>query len=259
MKILRKTLLLLALVGLFPLHAAAQLIDVDLELVLAVDVSGSVNNQRYLAQKNGYIAAFRNPLVHQAIADGAIGSIAVNYMEWSDANQQSEQVAWTQISTAAEAEAFADAIEGTARAFSNSWTSISGAIDWSVDSINENDFSGTRQIIDISSDGDNNRGRSVTDARDDAVNAGIVINGIAIEEVTNFSLTDYYANNVIGGPGSFVLTAATFEDFEDAILQKLEIEITGGDPTPVPVPATFALFGIGLVGLGATVRRRRMC
>lgn len=235
-----------------PMAAHAQLVDVDLELVLAVDVSGSVNTPRYQAQKQGSINAFRNPAVHTAIESGAIGSIAVVYMEWSGSTQQSELVPWTQISSAAEAEAFADAIEATSRAFSG-LTSISGAIDWSVDSINNNDFSGTRQVIDISGDGDNNSGRSVTDARDDAVADGKVINGIAIEEVTTFSLTDYYEANVIGGPDSFVLTADTFDEFEAAILSKLEAEIIGGPPgatgpaIPVPTMGTWAAIAMTLL------------
>lgn len=256
MKLFHKGLMLLALVGFLPANASAQLIPVDLELVLAVDVSGSVNNPRYLAQKNGYINAFRNSLVHDAISQGSIGSIAVNYMEWSNSTQQAEQVSWTQISTAAEANAFADAIAATTRAFSN-LTSISGALDWSVDSIATNDFDGERKVIDVSGDGTNNSGRSVTAARDDAVSAGITVNGIAIEEVTAFSLTDYYEDNVIGGANSFVLTADTFEDFEQGILQKLQVEISGDDPTQVPLPATLALFGLGLTALGAFVRRRR--
>ncbi len=239
---------LLALAVAVPMHAAAD--PVDLELVLAVDVSGSVNTPRYQAQKTGYVEAFRNPLVHNAIDGGDIGSIAVTYMEWSGSTQQSQQVGWTNIGSATEANAFADAIEATTRAY-NGLTSISGAIDWSVDAIQESDFTGTRQVIDVSGDGTNNSGRSVTAARDDAVAAGMTINGIAIEEVTTISLTDYYEDNVIGGSGSFVMTADTFEDFEDAILVKLQREI---DPNGVPVPGTAALFGLGLLLLAGAGR-----
>ncbi|MBK5944033.1 DUF1194 domain-containing protein [Halorhodospira halophila] len=236
-----------------PMHAAADPIPVDLELVLAVDVSGSVNDPRYQAQKTGYIEAFRNPLVHSAIGSGVIGSIATTYMEWSGATEQSQQVGWTQISSAAAANAFADAIDATTRAFSG-LTGISQAIDWSVDSIQNNDFAGTRQIIDISGDGTDNTSGDPADARDDAVAAGMTINGIAIEEATSISLTDYFANNVIGGDSSFVLTADTFEDFEDAILLKLQREI---DPNGIPVPGTAALFGLGLLLLAGGGRFSR--
>lgn len=232
-----------------PMAVHAQVIDVDLELVLAVDVSGSVNTPRYEAQKLGTVQALRNPAVHAVIEGGSIGSIAVVYMEWSGATQQSEQVAWTQISSAAEANAFADAIVATTRAFGGA-TSISGAIDWSVNSINTNNFNGSRQVIDVSGDGPNNSGRAVTDARDDAVADGKTINGIAIEEVTSFSLTDYYEDNVIGGQGSFVLTADTFDEFEQAILAKLQAEIIGGPPRPtgpaIPVPTMGAWAAIAL-------------
>jgi hypothetical protein len=177
-------------------------------------------------------------------------------------------VNWTHITTAAEANAFADAIAATIR-FASNLTGIAGAINFSANEIASNEFEGARKVIDISGDGAENvcggglnPGDSgpncVSAARDAAVAAGITINGIAIEEVTGFSLTDYYENFVIGGEGSFVLTAATFEDFEAAMLRKLQIEISGGDPTEVPVPATLGLMGIGLLGLAAGLRRRRM-
>ena len=248
----------LALAGVLCLgstQVSAVPIDVDLELVLAVDVSGSVDATRYQAQKQGYINAFRDSSVIDTIMNGALGSIAVTYMEWSGANQQSQQVGWTQISDSDDSNAFADAIEATTRAFSG-LTGISQAIDWSVDAFVDNGFEGTRRVIDISGDGSDNTSGDPDTSRDAAVDAGIVINGIAIEEVTGFSLTDYYAANVIGGPGSFVLTATTFEDFEQAINQKLRVEI--GGEVPVPVPATLGLMGIGILGLAMGLRSRRV-
>mgnify|MGYP006273567343 CR=1 FL=1 len=238
-----------------PTQAWAQPIPVDHELVLGVDVSNSVNSSRYETQKDGYAAAFRNPQVHDAITGGALGSIAVTYMEWSSMSQQTPQVGWTQISSPTEANSFADAIDAASRS-SSGFTGISQAIDWSVDAIQSNDFvAQERQIIDISGDGTDNTPGNPADARDEAIDEGMIINGLAIEENTGTSLTDYYRNNVIGAPAgsdSAVFTAETFEDFENAVVEKISTEVNN-----VPLPGTAPILGLGLATLAAGPLRRR--
>jgi hypothetical protein len=215
-------------------HAAAQRSadqSVDLALVLAVDASGSVDRVRFELQKQGYVAAFRHPRVSAAIQSGPLQSIAVIMMQWTGPALQVVTVPWTKISDAASASAFADKIAEAPRALFGGGTSISGAIDSSMALLFDNPYRATRRVIDISGDGSNNRGRFVDQARDEAVRAGVGINGLPILALEP-DLDRYFRENVIGGPGAFVIAARDFETFGEAILKKLIAEIANLPPEP---------------------------
>lgn len=231
-------------------RAAAQPVQVDLELILAVDISGSVDEDEATLQRQGYLAAMSSPEVVAAVQSGPLGRIAVAYVEWSGDDHQETLIDWAMVDDAESARAFvsglADLPFRTGR-----WTSISAAIDYSVALFDGNGYRGTRQVIDISGDGYNNRGRQVTAARDDAVAAGITINGLPIlnkrpspgggwPAATN--LDEYYEKNVIGGSGAFTVPAEGFDDFARAILAKLVLEIAGLTPEGDPERARHLAF-----------------
>lgn len=210
---------------------------VDLELVLAVDVSGSVDPEEGKLQREGYVQAFLNEKVQRAIGGGPFGRIAVTYVEWAGDNHQHTVVDWTVLSDAASVRAFALAV-AEAPITSQQWTSISAAIDFAVPLFDGNGVEGTRRVIDVSGDGENNRGRPVEAARDAAVARGITINGLPILNdrpnpwggSPSGNLDGYYRDSVIGGPGAFLVPATGFESFADAILSKLLLEVSGIAP-----------------------------
>ena len=200
----------------------------DLLLVLAVDASGSVNQTRFDLQKHGYAAAFRHPRVLNAIRGGSTGSIAVTVVQWTGPDLHVHAVPWTLIKDEATANAFADAIEAAPRQLFGGGTSISGAIDYSMQLLPNAPYRGLKRVIDISGDGSNNRGRDVTEARDEAVRSGVVINGLPILSLEPY-LDRYYFENVIGGPGAFMVPAQSYETFADAVLRKLILEIAANE------------------------------
>ena len=213
--------LLLAAVGPGPLRAQTA---VDMELLLAVDASGSVDATRFELQRRGYVAAFRSQQVLQAIAGGGKQSIAVSMFQWTGPQLQAEIVPWTMIKDEASAKSVAALIETTPRKLFGGGTSISGAIDTAMRWFRQSPFKGERRVIDVSGDGSNNRGRNAAKARDEAVAADVVINGLPIL-AWEPDLDYYYKQNVIGGPGAFMVVAKDFDTFADAILKKLIIEI----------------------------------
>ncbi|MCH9672492.1 MAG: DUF1194 domain-containing protein [Gammaproteobacteria bacterium] len=241
---------------------SAQAIPVDLELSLVIDVSGSVSGSEYDLQMDGYAGAFRDAAVQNAILGGANGGIAVNAVFFSSSAQ--ELIPFTLLDTVASINAFADTLDNFARPFSGG-TTISAGLNVSVPSFGletggvANGFESTRQVIDVSGDGTSST-TGTQNARDAALAAGVdAINGIAIEgNATSTVITDFYRDNLIGGTGSFVVTAAGFDDFDTAIVTKLRAEIAP-PPTPgIPEPSVMALFGAGLFGLGMmSIRRRR--
>jgi hypothetical protein len=216
--------------------------DVDLNLALAVDASGSVNQVRFELQKLGYVKAFSNRQILAAIRSGPQAAIGVTMFQWTGPGMQAPVVLWSRITNEASVDRFAGAIAAAPRVLFSGGTSISGAIDFGVTVLGTSPFRGGRRVIDISGDGANNRGRSVQAARDAAVKAGININGLPILEVEP-DLEGYYNDHVVGGPGAFVIAAATFEDFGDAIRRKLIQEIayrpapTNSPGPPGPRPA----------------------
>jgi hypothetical protein len=210
---------------------------VSLQLVLAVDASGSVDMQRFDLQKQGYAAAFRAPDVRSAIRGTATGSIAAAMIQWTGPNMQSVVVDWALIDGDGAAEDFAIAIDQTQRALFVGGTSVSGAIDFSVGFFAQSPYQSVRRVIDVSGDGANNRGRPAEEARDDAVRAGIIINGLPILALEP-DLDEYYRKNVIGGPGAFSTPVKSYEEFAPAIRAKLVTEIANrGAPQRRAAPA----------------------
>jgi Protein of unknown function (DUF1194) len=208
---------------------AAQAEPVDVELVLAVDCSGSIDMDEFALQIRGYAQALTHPSVLRAIRSGSIGAIAVTYVQWSGPAIQNQAVGWTLIKDEKTAAAFAAAMTEAPRRIFGGGTSLSGAIDYAQSLFMGSGFEASRHTIDVSGDGINNRGRQPTDARDEAVRAGITINGLPI--LTDFATLDrYYADNVIGGPGAFVIPAKDFASFAQAILGKLIREVAELNP-----------------------------
>jgi hypothetical protein len=211
---------------------------VDVELVLAVDVSRSVDQEEQEMQFRGYAAAFRDPKLAEGIAAGPIGQIGVTLFTWSDWHIQEHLVPWMKIDGPATAERVAQAIDAAPR---RTWlyTSISGAMDFGTRLYGQA-FEGTRKVMDISGDGVSNSGRPVAEARRDALAAGIVLNGLAVLDRTPQPwsaglppLDEYYRDEVIGGPGSFLMVAEGFEAFEQAVKRKIIREIAS---LPAPGP-----------------------
>ncbi|WEX75769.1 DUF1194 domain-containing protein [Sinorhizobium numidicum] len=224
-----KVLALILVFSGIPVQATAATEEVDLELVLAVDMSGSIDMEEARVQRSGYLEALRHPDFISAVEGGYLGRIAIGYFEWAGLVNQASVMAWQVIADAADAEAFAAKLEARPIG-TRPWTSISNAILFGTSFIDSNEFSGVRRVLDISGDGPNNTGQPVTPARDAALARGIVINGLAILIRPSASvgpLDQYYADCVMGGPGSFVLAVHEPEDFAVAIRQKLILEVSG--------------------------------
>jgi hypothetical protein len=222
--------------------AAGPETEVDLALVIAVDVSYSMDPDEQELQRQGFVEAFRSALVHDAIRRGMIGRIGVIYMEWAGASDQQVLLPWTVIDNPESAMAFAGALaeKPTRRA---SRTSVSGAIDFSAGLLAKSGMAPTRQVIDVSGDGPNNQGRPVTAARDEAVAKGITVNGLPIMlkapgpwDIEDLDL--YYRDCVIGGQGAFMVPVRDRAQFVQAVKTKILLEVAGRPPAePLVKPA----------------------
>jgi hypothetical protein len=211
---------------------------VDLQLILATDVSISVDNEEFRLQREGYAAAITNPMVLAAIERGPHNAIAVSFIEWSGPRAQRVIVDWTVIRNDDDADEVAGRLREMPRSFADA-TAIGSAIDFAMKHFETSGIESRRRVIDISGDGDSNVGRPVEYARDDAVRAKVTINGLAIvNEHPAFGfighiqpaggIGEYYRTRVIGGPDSFVLKIDGFDSFAEAITRKLVTEIAAG-------------------------------
>jgi hypothetical protein len=225
----------------------AQATSVDLELLLLVDVSGSVDANEYALQKTGYVNAFNDADVHARIAATTNG-IAVAYAEWSGDAEQSVRVNWAHLTDAASAMAFASAISSATRMSPFNLTAPGSAINWGVPLFDNNGFEGGPLVIDISGDGSENDGDDTQEAAETAFSDGVRINGLPIL-TDDANLDTWYQTNIVTPGGGFLVVANSFDDFEAAIKRKIVTEI-------IPEPGTIALLGLGFAGL-VVVRRRR--
>ncbi|WP_034492294.1 DUF1194 domain-containing protein [Afifella pfennigii] len=213
-------------------HAArAQPVEVDVELVLAADGSGSIDDDELFFQRRGYASAIESEEFLKVIEAGLIGAIAIAYVEWGGPASQHTIVDWTVIAGAADAAAFAAALRATPRA-ATGYNSISEAIAYSHAKITQNGYEGLKKVIDVSGDGPNIGGRPLELARQDAVAAGITINGLVINRpggvvrrIGAEPLIEHYRRDVIGGPAAFVMSVEAPERFAEVVRRKLVLEI----------------------------------
>lgn len=217
-----------------PFGARAE--TVDLTLVLAVDVSDSIDVEELHLQRRGYIEAFERPDILAAIKGGKHGRIAVAYFEWADSSEQSLIVDWMVIEDLASARAFGEKLKPAA-VRKGHFTSISAAVSYAMNLLRRSPHQGERKVIDVSGDGRSNDGPPLAGARAAALNWNITINGLPIEnerslDASNLApgqMAQYYKEEVIGGPGAFIVVAKSFTDIEHAIGRKLLREIAGTD------------------------------
>jgi hypothetical protein len=225
---------------LLSMPAHAQETEVDLELVLAVDLSRSMDPGEQELQKQGYVAALTHPEVIAAIRAGFLGRIAVTYIEWGGPYSQEIIAPWTVIDGEDSAVALAQRIAAQPFSYLHG-TSISGALSFASGLFEGNGFRSTRQVIDVSGDGPNNMGAPVLEARRAVVERGITINGLPImihaDILGGYSIREldiYYEDCVIGGPGAFLVTVESIDRIAEAIRRKLVLEIAGGAARVVP-------------------------
>src|ERR1700678_160523 len=231
-----KVLLTLLIAGAVLAPVAAIAADeVDLLLVLAVDVSRSIDAAKFQLQREGYAAAVADPHVLDAIKSGRTGRVGLTLVEWSGVGAQKVVVDWSTIEDANSAKGFGDRLLEAPRSFADR-TSISGAIEFAMGQFARAPYDAPRRTVDISGDGTNNAGRDVVSVRDEALAKGITINGLVILSDTPLAwnpdhtnppggLDNYYRNNVVGGPGAFVQVAQDFNSFGRAIVKKMIAEV----------------------------------
>ncbi|MGI9365012.1 MAG: DUF1194 domain-containing protein [Rhizobiaceae bacterium] len=253
-RLIRTTLLLVLM---HPAHAMAQKTEVDLQLILAVDVSRSMSPRELEIQRRGYAEALVSNDVINAIQGGLLGRVAIQYIEWAGDYSQRVIVDWTLVENRDQARSIADRLVAK---FDDSLrrTSISSALDYARFSFDTNGFTSSRRVIDISGDGPNNAGPPVLEARARALEDGIVINGLPLMTKDGFysrynldDLDEYYRQCVIGGPASFVIPVLDWEQFPTAVRHKLVQELAGLPSSPVvraafhskPAPSYDCLIG----------------
>ena len=240
MRFLVRTVLALVAASLTLCGASRAAEHVDLLLVLASDVSRSVDTRKFQLQREGYAAALSNPRVIDAIKSGPHGKIAICFVEWSGATSLKLVIDWTVVSDAASARKIGDQMLELPRSFADR-TSISAGLEFSMAQIERAPYQAIRRTIDVAGDGTNNSGRDINSVRDEILAKGVTINGLVIlsetplpwnPEHTNPAggLDNYYRNNVTGGPGSFVMVAENHNSFGQAIVKKMIAEIAWVEP-----------------------------
>ena len=197
---------------------------VDLELALLVDTSASVSDEEFRLQANGLAAAFLSPLVHEAIRASARNGIAVSVIQWANEENQRVSEDWTLIRGADDARWLAARIASMPRLIHGGHTAISNALAFGIKELEENRFDGLRRVIDLSGDGRNNDGLPLRQVRREVMERGVTINGLAILNELPL-LDDYFRDYLIGGDGAFLIVAQDYDDFEQAMIQKLDREI----------------------------------